>query len=118
VDGVEILVEVIENGKAIAVMVQSDTYHGLRCVNLVSQIGNIMLNLKHHHCSHVSYKTYVVNPDCMEMDFIPIATSVPRVEASSVLYAIKNSKDYVLDSDGAKVGSPKFNWLHKFTLKG
>ena len=115
---VEIMVEIFECGKAVVVMARSHNYHGLKCIDLVSQIGNIMLNLKHQHCGHVSYKAYVINPDSLRTGCIPLITKVSRVEASSVLYAINNKEDHVSDRDDTKIGRHMFNWLHKFTVKG
>ena len=117
-DDVEILTEVYGSGRSIIIMAKSPSHHGLKCINLVSQIGNIVVELIHQHCSHVSYKTNIFNPDFMRMDIIPLATKVPKVEASSVLWAITNDQEYVQDSEGAVLERQKLNWLQRFTLKG
>ena len=114
-DDVEILAEVLENRKSIVVMARSNS---LKCTNLLSQMGNILLRLKQQHCSKVFCKSYVVNYDTLEKDEVPLAKDVPRVEVSSVLHAIYSDQEYVTDSSGAKIGRQKVNWLQRFTLNG
>ena len=114
-DDVEILAEVLENRKSIVVMARSNS---LKCTNLLSQMGNILLRLKQQHCSKVLCKGYVVNYDTLEKDEVPLAKDVPRVEVSNVLHAIYSDQEYVTDSSGAKIGRQKVNWLQRFTLNG
>ena len=117
-DDVEIFAEVLENGRDVVVMARSNSYCSLKCTNLVSQVENIILRLKQQHCSQVFCKAYIVNCDSLDKDAVPLATNVPKVEASHVLHAINNGQEYVTDSTSAKIGMLKVNWLQKFTLKG
>ena len=117
-DDVEILAEVLENGKSIVVMARSNSHDSLKCTNLLSQMGKIILKMKWHHCRQVLSKAYVLNCDTLEKDVAPLATTVPRVEVSRVLHAINNDQEYVTDSSGAKLGRQRVNWFQKFTLKG
>ena len=118
VDDVEILAEILENGRSIVVMARSNAHCGLRCANLLSQMANIVLRMKQQHCSQVFSKAYIVNCDVLEKDVVPLANNASRVEVSRVLHAINNDQDYVTDSSGAKRGRQNMNWLQKFTLKG
>ena len=108
---VEILAEVLENGRSLVVMVRSNLYCGLKCTNLIFLIGSILLRVKQRQCSKVFCKPYVINCDALVKDEVPLANDVPRVEASSVLHAINNNQEYVTDSSGAKIGRRKVHWL-------
>jgi len=116
-DDVEILAEILENGRCIVVIGRSNLYCSLKCTNIVSCIVNAFLILKQQCCNQVFSKAYVVNSDTLERD-IPLATNVSKVEASHVLYSISSDQEYVVDSSGAKIGRQKVNWLQRFTLKG
>ena len=117
-DDVETLTEVLENGKCLVVMARSKSYCGLKCTNILSQMGNIILRVKQQHCSQVFSKAYIVNGDTLKKDTVPLTIHLPRVEVSSALYAFRNNQEYVTDSSGAKIGRQKVNWLQRLTLKG
>ena len=114
VDGVEVVVEVMDDGRCVAVLGRSDVCCQLMCVDMMVKVVDVVLGVKDVCCYGVVHKVYVVDPGALKLEAIPLATNVPCCDATRVTRALRTGAKAV----SVTFPTTKMTWLQKFSLQG
>ena len=117
-DGIEIVAEFLDGGNSLALLGRSSSDLQYKCINMMSKVQEVLLESLYHHSTNVTYKVYVLNPDDIKTNTIPLATNIPKVEATTALNIIATDYDYINLSNGKTLEVQRLKWLQRFTLKG
>ena len=114
VGGVEVVVEVVDDGRCVAVLGRSDVCCRLMCVDVMVKVVDVVLGVKDVCCCGVVHKVYVLDTDVLKLRTIPIATDVPCYDATKVTTALRTGAKDV----SATILTTKMKWLQRFSLQG
>ena len=114
VDGVEVVVEVMDDGRCVAVLGRSDVCCQLMCVDMMVKVVDVVLGVKDVCCRDVVHKVYVLDPDALKLEAIPLATDVPCCDATRVTRALRTGTEDVNPTFPNK----NMKWLQRFSLQG
>ena len=114
VDGVQVVVEVVNAGKSVVVLGRSDVCHQLICIDMVAKMVDTVLEVKNMCCSNTVHKVSVLDPNAFKCSIIPWATDIPSCDATQVTRSLK--------TEARDVGIPfpmtNLKWLQRFSLEG
>ena len=62
-EGVECIIEVVNENKGVVVVVKSRKQHTYQCIHMVTQITNVITEAKTEFCNSVSLQQYIMKSD-------------------------------------------------------
>ena len=120
VDSVEVVVEVEEGRRSVAILGRCGTGSRFKCDSVVYQMTNIVMDIKKECCRNMCYKVTVLDPNTLKQAIIPLATQVPCSDATR---AAANLRAYCKESKHTSSKSKTFKggdaqWLLSLSLQG
>ena len=95
-EGIECIVEVVNESRGVVVVVKSRKKHTYQCVQMLAQIVNVITEAKHEFCYSVSFQYHIMNSD----DPSSYSNEDKLFEISKIKSALRNQDETVISESG------------------
>ena len=95
-EGIECIVEVVNESRGVVVVVKSRKKHTFQCVHMLAQIVNVITEAKHEFCYSVSFQYHIMNSD----DLSSYSNEDKLFEISKIKSALLNQDETVISESG------------------
>ena len=103
-DGIETVVEMMEQNRAVVLLMRGKIGSDLKCVSLRSRLVHLILDVKRKFCPNLRVTEYLLDPKELSNQSYPFATqtldSFSLYEMSTVVTSIVERKEWVCDAKG------------------
>ncbi|CAI8044921.1 Ankyrin-3 [Geodia barretti] len=103
-DGIETVVEMLEQDRAVVVLMRGKAGSELDCVALRSELVHIILEVRLKFCPNLRVGQYLIDPKDLANQPYPFATrcldSITLYEVSTVAASVVDTKEWVIDTKG------------------
>ena len=103
-DGIETVVEMLEQDQAVVVLMRGKAGSELDCVALRSKLVHLVLEVKQKFCPNLRVEQYLVDPKDLTNQPYPFATrnldSLTLYRVSTVAKSVVDTKEWVIDTKG------------------
>ena len=108
-DGIETVVEMLEQDRAVVVLMRGKAGSELDCVALRSELVHLVLEVKLKFCPNLRVGQYLIDPKDLTNQPYPFATrcldSITLYEVSTVAASVVDTKEWVIDTKGYTFGN-------------
>ena len=104
-NGIETLVEMVEQNQAVIVLMRGKGGSEIKCVHLRSKLINLILQVKRKVCPNLPVNQYLLNPKELKNKSYPVVNksldSMTLYDIHTVLQCIVETKNWVFDCRGS-----------------
>ena len=97
-EGVECIVEVVNENKGVVVVVKSRKQHTYQCIHMLTQIVNVITEAKTEFCNSVSLQRYILNSD----DLASYNNEDKLYDVNLIKTAMENKDEVVISASGCQ----------------
>ena len=106
-NGIETVVEMVEQNRAVVMLMRGKVCAELECVSLRSKLVQLVLDVKNKFCRHLQVDQYLIDPKHIAHQPYPLAhrtlNTLTLYELSMVATSLVQTKEWVLDTKGGSL---------------
>ena len=97
-EGVECIVEVVNEGRGVVVVVKSRKQHTYQSIHMLTQIANVVTEAKTEFCNSVSLRHYIMKSD----DPALCSNEDKLYDINQIKSAMENNEDTIVSASGCQ----------------